>query len=281
MPSEGPNVSFNSNCVLPAPNNQTINEAPPSYRTSIKSVPASLDITQRLERKLAQYNASQNIFKRWLFEIASVATSAVCMGEFFSMFRYHKLIVTGAIIAILAVLKDKPLGTLSLWLTAVTVLSKIASAALILPISEAIGQLKWSWFYGKKRDAFDFEVFDKASRGAWGSFLLLLRTKGKSLAALGALLTVLLLAIDTFFQQVTDTPDRWKLEDLPATIPRTVWYEPKNIKVFESGVESIAADDKTRFIANEFSFANGSQPLVYGNGTRPSIPLVRTGSPDS
>jgi hypothetical protein len=53
---------------------------PPSYQASFHKT-SNLDITSHIERKLAQYNASQNIFKRWLFEIVSVATSAVCMGE--------------------------------------------------------------------------------------------------------------------------------------------------------------------------------------------------------
>jgi hypothetical protein len=53
---------------------------PPSYRASIRNN-TSLDITQRLERRLAHYNASQNVVKRWLFEIVSVTTSAICMGK--------------------------------------------------------------------------------------------------------------------------------------------------------------------------------------------------------
>jgi hypothetical protein len=53
---------------------------PPSYRASV-GAESSLDILQRIERKLARYNASQNVFKRWLFEILSVTTSAFCMGE--------------------------------------------------------------------------------------------------------------------------------------------------------------------------------------------------------
>jgi hypothetical protein len=140
----------------------------------------------------------------------------------------------GAIIAILASLSNQPLSKWSLELTVITVLSKIASAALILPISEAIGQLKWSWFHGKEsKDAFDFEIFDKASRGAWGSFLLLFRTRGKSLAALGALLTIMLLAIDTFFQQVTDQPERWTPRGT-GLVPRIVRYEPPIILSWES-----------------------------------------------
>jgi hypothetical protein len=110
---------------------------------------------------------------------------------------------------ILLYCRDEPLNQRSFALSAYNVLSKLASAALILPISEAIGQLKWTWFHGSEsKNIYDFEILDQASRGAWGSFLLLFRTKGRSLAALGAVLTLLLLATDTFFQQVTDYPDR-------------------------------------------------------------------------
>jgi hypothetical protein len=55
------------------------NAPPPSYRASVRN-DTSLDVTQRLERRLAHYNASRNVVKRWLFEIISVATSAICMG---------------------------------------------------------------------------------------------------------------------------------------------------------------------------------------------------------
>lgn len=51
---------------------------PPSYQVS-GSKPTSLDIPQRIEQKLAQYNASSNVFKRWLFELASWSTSAICI----------------------------------------------------------------------------------------------------------------------------------------------------------------------------------------------------------
>lgn len=140
------------------------------------------------------------------------------------------------IIGILLYCRDQPLGQRSFALSSYNVLSKLASAALILPISEAIGQLKWAWFHGSEsKDIYDFEIFDKASRGAWGSFLLLFRTRGRSLAALGAILTLLLLATDTFFQQVTDYPDRWALENFGSTIASVVRYKPAYIPDFYQG----------------------------------------------
>jgi hypothetical protein len=144
----------------------------------------------------------------------------------------------------------------------VTVLSKVASAALILPISEAIGQLKWSWFHGQEsKDAFDFEIFDKASRGAWGSVLLLFRTKGRSLAALGALLTVMLLAIDTFFQQVTSLPERWTLRG-EALMPRVLRYDPDLVYAYQSN-----QGDTPIAVANQ-DLKGALTPLFYDkNGT--------------
>jgi hypothetical protein len=53
-------------------------EAPPSYSAS-EPASTSLDISQRFERTLARYNASDSIWKRWLFEIVSWTTSAACM----------------------------------------------------------------------------------------------------------------------------------------------------------------------------------------------------------
>jgi len=253
---------------------------PPSYRAWTQHKP-SLDFHQRFERKLAEYNASQNIFKRWLFEIISVGTSAICMGKTPTFRAWCVRLLTmepGAIIGLLYYLHDQPFDKWPPGLTIITVLSKIASAALILPISEAIGQLKWTWFHGKNsKDPFDFEIFDKASRGAWGSFMLLCRTKGKSLAALGALITVLLLAIDTFFQQVTDLSERWKLQG-ESYIPRVVRYEPLIEFMYDTSFmnndpSSIVNNDLKTALTPFFYDKNGTSPLKIGNATQAQIPL--------
>jgi hypothetical protein len=108
----------------------------------------SLDLTQRLERKLAEYNASENVFKRWLFEILCWLISALCMG---------------AIIGLYVWLEGRSMAQVGNDLTYANTLGKIASAALIVPTSEALGQLKWNWFQ-KSNAMWDFEIFDKASR---------------------------------------------------------------------------------------------------------------------
>jgi hypothetical protein len=150
----------------------------------------------------------------------------------------------------------------------------VVSAALILPISEAIGQLKWTWFQGDtSKEMIDFEIFDKASRGAWGSFLLLFRTKGRSLAALGAALTLLLLATDTFFQQVIHYPDLWALEHLGSAIPRVVRYQPFYTPEYYQGMETNFNNPALRPIVGSYMVDNGTQPIQSANGTKPDIPL--------
>lgn len=124
------------------------------------SILTTSSLAQRIEDRLWRCNSSGNVAERWSLEIFSWIISAMCMS---------------AVIIILLYIKGKGLPN---WPTslALTVFFKISSAALLLPTSEALGQLKWSWI---QRDSkmWDFEMFDLASRGPWGSLLLLLRTK--------------------------------------------------------------------------------------------------------
>ncbi|KAK1917397.1 hypothetical protein P3342_000110 [Pyrenophora teres f. teres] len=80
-------VSPHTTPILPKSSTEhSARDAPPigyDTRPSCDSTPKekkSLDLVQKLERKLADYNASQNVFKRWLFEITSWLVSALCMG---------------------------------------------------------------------------------------------------------------------------------------------------------------------------------------------------------
>jgi hypothetical protein len=225
----------------------------------------SLDFTQRIEKKLAEYNASQNVFKRWFFELLCWLISAVFMC---------------AIVGTYIWIKDKPAAEVdaSLLMYANSY-GKIASAALIVPTSEALGQLKWNWF-NKSKAMWDFEIFDKASRGPWGAVVLLFRTKARSLAALGALLILLLLAIDTFFQQVVEMQTRWTLLDvenasgmlLLSTVPRVTRYSPRVSMEYRDGVELLQTNEELLTVANSFFYDNGTQPTRFGNGTRATSP---------
>lgn len=44
---------------------------------------------------------------------------------------------------------------------------------LALILDTGISQLKWIWFSNQSRSLADMDVYDRASRGPWGSFLLI------------------------------------------------------------------------------------------------------------
>ncbi|KAK1672153.1 hypothetical protein BDP55DRAFT_771132 [Colletotrichum godetiae] len=112
-----------------------------------------------------------------------------------------------AIMIILSIYRGQPLPH---WPKLISINSLIAvftavfKAALILPVAEGLGQLKWNWF-DRSQTLGDLVLFDNASRGPWGSLLLMksyiLRPSIRGyLAGLGAFITVAALAIDAFSQ---------------------------------------------------------------------------------
>lgn len=114
-----------------------------------------------------RYLLTKFVIEWWLLELISWVFSAVCMTT---------------IIAVLWYFDGRQLPQLKLGITLngfISVFSNLARASLILPTAEALGQLKWNWFRKESKTMMDFEILDSASRGPWGAFLLLLRTRGR------------------------------------------------------------------------------------------------------
>ncbi|KAF2673190.1 hypothetical protein BT63DRAFT_410226 [Microthyrium microscopicum] len=148
----------------------------------------------------------------WAFEILSWLFSAICVVIIISV----SLKYDGKPVPQWAGLSFN--GLLS-------TLSAFFKSALLLPTAEALGQLKWDWFNNKPKAMIDFEVLDKASRGAWGSFMLISRSKGVNLATFGAAIILLSLPLDFFFQQFIQSPAVW-VQTNNATLARSVYYDP-------------------------------------------------------
>ena len=55
----------------------------------------------------------------------------------------------------------------------------LCQAAFILPVIEALSQLKWNWYARAARPLTDFQVFEDATRGLDGSLRLLASTQGR------------------------------------------------------------------------------------------------------
>ena len=58
-----------------------------------------------------------------------------------------------------------------------SVLSQIGQWGLMGSVATTLGQLKWLWFARPKRPLMDFVAFDEASKGPWGSLLLLIKRR--------------------------------------------------------------------------------------------------------
>lgn len=93
----------------------------------------------------------------------------------------------------------------------VAVLSTFARSAILLIFAEGLSQLKWNSFEKRANTLDRLQIFDDASRGPWGALVFILKIKKgeiRSLAAIGAALTILALAFEPFTQQILEFPSR-------------------------------------------------------------------------
>ncbi|POS72857.1 hypothetical protein DHEL01_v208754 [Diaporthe helianthi] len=110
-----------------------------------------------------------------------------------------------SIVALLARYEGKPLPS---WPYAITlnaliaVLTTVANAAMAVPLSSGLGQLKWERMKNGYARLADMEVLDEASRGAWGAINMLLRFRGGLYGSLGAVAVIVALLLSPFAQQV-------------------------------------------------------------------------------
>ena len=131
-------------------------------------------------------------FFEWSWEVGSILVSIVCMS---------------LIAGILFSMDGKPARMWKLPIqpnSLVAVFSTVAKSALLVPIAESIGQLKWD-FFKPSRPLVHMQALDEASRGPWGAITLLWKTRCTSLlTASGAIITILLLTFEPFTQQVIE-----------------------------------------------------------------------------
>jgi hypothetical protein len=94
------------------------------------------------------------------------------------------------------------------------------------------------------------------------------------LAALGAAITLLSLALDPFFQQVVIYPDRWTVLEKNSSVPTVILYDAQP-EIFISGGKSVAQKNQDlQGVADAFFYGNGTVPIPFGNGTQAEIPVT-------
>ncbi|TDZ14500.1 hypothetical protein Cob_v012658 [Colletotrichum orbiculare MAFF 240422] len=166
-------------------------------------------------RELSQW-CSEN----WVFEISSLFISAVCLA---------------GIIITLVLHGNRPLPQWPFGIkinALISALATVSRSALVVAISAAISQRQWVRLNDGHHPLADLEMHDNASRGPWGSLSLLFSLGWRNASdavSLGALITVLTLAMDPYIQQIAT------FESAPAP------FGTSNISsriIFETGVNS-------------------------------------------
>ncbi|KAK1458866.1 hypothetical protein CMEL01_01865 [Colletotrichum melonis] len=119
-----------------------------------------------------------------------------------------------AFVALVIVLEKFNQKSLPRWPSGITIntiiaaLSTVARTAFLIPVSEGLLQCKWAWFKKRPRPLTDFDMFDQASRGPWGSLNLLIRTKGWMIGIMAAFLLTSAIATSTLTQFAVTYPSR-------------------------------------------------------------------------
>ncbi|KAI0413932.1 hypothetical protein F5X98DRAFT_378208 [Xylaria grammica] len=131
----------------------------------------------------------------------------------------------------------------------ISILTTTMKTTILLSVSACFGQLKWHHFT-TPRLLSDLEAFDEASRGPWGSFLLLLRCRGRAPLAVGlAITTLATLLVEPITQQILDFPLSEKM------------LEGVNVKIVNSHEFRLRVPIDSNNVSYAKSFGTGG-PLV-------------------
>ncbi|KAK8071656.1 hypothetical protein PG996_005004 [Apiospora saccharicola] len=127
----------------------------------------------------------------WFLEVVAILFSVACMV---------------GVIYILMYMKDQPLSKWPYDLnlnSTIAVLITALKSSLMLAVASCISQSKWLYFKKRRARVQQFDKFDEASRGPLGAVKLLWSFRSPfHLAWVGAVITIVILGVDTFAQQV-------------------------------------------------------------------------------
>ncbi|KAK8191546.1 hypothetical protein HDK77DRAFT_72165 [Phyllosticta capitalensis] len=182
---------------------------------SIPTAEATAVGLQKSSKKTPFSKAAEFANDWWLWELIGILLSAGSMI---------------AVVILCARLNNTSLSDWNIQIgpnTLIAILVTIAKAAMLLPVTECISQLKWLHFSGKSRALRDIDWIEGASRGPWGSFLFFCRNRFRTMTiSWGALLMIFALAMSPFAQQVISFESRNVAQaGKAATIPVSRIYD--------------------------------------------------------
>lgn len=175
----------------------------------------------------------------WWWEIGAALLSVMCL----------LLIITLLIYIDGTVLREWPLPFQPNSILAA--LTTIMKTALLVPVASCIGQLKWQQFTIRPTPLDQLQIADDASRGPWGSAIILCKFVGRirSSAILGlALTSILALGIDPSVQQIINLePKEIKVANSSVLISRAEAYYSKAWDVNDDALLSLNSTTLSKY----------------------------------
>ncbi|KAI1111154.1 hypothetical protein F5Y14DRAFT_426411 [Nemania sp. NC0429] len=162
---------------------------------------------------------------RWTRKSLSFSTSALWAPEIIAV--TVALGAVGAIIGVLAKFNGRALPEWPYYITLnalIAVLAAVTTAAMNISLQNSMSQLKWIRFKESRTRLSEIEAFDEASRGIWGAIKLLFTLRGGWLGSFGAIVSVIVLFLGPFAQQIVTYQTR-EVESLEnASVSRALNY---------------------------------------------------------
>ncbi|KAI4725336.1 hypothetical protein E4T49_06894 [Aureobasidium sp. EXF-10728] len=144
--------------------------------------------------------ASALLESTWFIEIFFLLCSAVCAV---------------LIVAFLAVLNNTPVDDWHFYFSVnaiVSTLGVVFKSTLLMAVSAALAQGKWTWYRKRVGPLKTFQAIDAGSRDTLESFKLIWHMRGQHLVSMGALVMALGFMVDPFLQAIIS--DDGRLVDL-------------------------------------------------------------------
>ncbi|RSL59038.1 hypothetical protein CEP54_007524 [Fusarium duplospermum] len=140
---------------------------------------------------MRQLISNKSLLGQWLFEIGAIALASAAVA---------------AMVILLINFDGEPVfdGPMITLNAVISTLSTTSRVCLLAMLASTISQWNWLLFSREPRRLVDFEYFSAASRGPLGSLKVLLdfRILGGPVVRVGALVTILTIALDPFAQQL-------------------------------------------------------------------------------
>lgn len=206
-------------------NQRSPDALPQSYATNLKP--------EKTNPSSSKGNAKSvlDCWSNWKWEISNTAISIIALAATIGTLLPHQ---------------NQPLPQWPFHISInalLSIYSVVLKGSATFAIQSCISQHQWLWMR-QKRPLSDIMRYDSAGRGVWGSSQwLAYRRLQQPLTAVGALIAVLMVAVDPFFQALLQYTDCQKSLGEKATVARSNYFDSASLYDYPELLEEIQGQE--------------------------------------